>query len=268
MRKPVAALFFGLLCFSMVQSQTIQSNNAPAANAREQRKLRGLVKTLRAEWCQMSKQPNRDGKYSELARALIEKVTFDISGKEISGPRIPYSCATGALSEILQKHERSYDDKGRVLEDTTHSSTGKMIDKTTYEYDLQGNVITLVKYGADGVAQYTWKNEFDTASNQTKAQYYGQGGILTKSTEYKFNEQGQMIEMAEFNGDGTLRRKTSTAYEYDLQGNWIKSIESEFITEGEKSFFKPTRIDYRFISYHSENARQKAQSTGKQSKKR
>jgi hypothetical protein len=267
MRKSVAALFLTLLCFSTMPSQTIQLQNSSAENAREQRKLRGLVKTLRAKWCLLSKHPNQTGKYRELAHSPIETVTFDISGREISRRPIPYSCATGALSEILQKHERNYDDQGRILEETTYSSTGNLIDKTTYEYTWQGKVSTLVRYGADAVAQYTWKNEFDPAGNQMKARFYGAGQTLSKATEYRYNEQGQVIEMAEFDGDGTLRRKTSTEYEYDSQGNWIKSIESEFVTEGEKSFFKPYRVEYRFISYYSENAGQKTEGTRKQSEK-
>jgi hypothetical protein len=268
MRKSVAAIFLGLLGFSTVLSQTIQLQNPSAENAREQRKLRGLVKTMRAEWCILSKQPNRAGTYSESARTLIETVTFDISGKEISRRPIPYSCATGALTELSQKHERSYDDQGRILEDITYSYDRKLLDKTAYEYSPQGKTNTLTKYAADASVQYTLRNEFDPAGNQLKTQFYGADGALSKATEYKYNEQGQMREVAEFDGSGTLRRKTSTTYEYDLHGNWIKSIESAFITEGEKSFFKPYRVEYRFIGYYSEKAEQKTKGTRKQSGKR
>jgi hypothetical protein len=268
MRNPVTALFLSLLCVSAAISQTSQSQNAPAENAREQRKLRGLVKTLRSEWCMLSKKPNRAGKYTELAHTLIETVTFDRSGKQLSRIPLLYSCATGALTEMSQKHERSYGDKGRIIEDITSSYDGKLISKTTYEYDPQGRVSALAKYRADGVLQYKLEHEFDEAGNEIKTSFYEQGGSLIKVTRFKFNEQGQIIETAEFDGHGALHKKVSIAFEYDRHGNWIKSIESDFVSEGEKSFFKPGQVQYRAITYYAETAGQKLKDTKKLPEKR
>ena len=43
-----------------------------------------------------------------------------------------------------------------------------------------------------------------------------------------------------------------TTYEYDSQGNWVKSTDSRLVTENGNSFYKPIRVDYQILTYYPE----------------
>src|SRR5687768_9757921 len=119
MRRFIAALLLSLLCVSGVIPQTATQVDAPAKSDREARNLRGLVDTIRDEWCMLSKELNQSGEYTELQHNHVNTVTFDISGKEVLRDPPRYYCATSAMIEANEKHDRKYDDNGRVREDIT-----------------------------------------------------------------------------------------------------------------------------------------------------
>jgi len=76
---------------------------------------------------------------------------------------------------------------------------------------------------------------------------------------YTRNEIGAVIKKVTYNGDGSMKEKESTTYQYDERGNWIQSIDLQCDVTNDELPCKPTRIDYRGITYHSETGRERSE---------
>jgi hypothetical protein len=68
-----------------------------------------------------------------------------------------------------------------------------------------------------------------------------------------YDEKGNKTEEDFYNPD--LRRKETYAYEGDSTGNWIRRTTSTWVTKFGKSYFEPSLVTYRTITYYGEGAK-------------
>jgi YD repeat-containing protein len=181
-----------------------------------------------------------------------------------------------------------YNAQGNVVEENGYDLQNKLLGKYTYAYDAQGNVIeweslkldeskpvygnslTRYRYDADGnrVENSTYQREgsglkrydfsigyykqiylYDSKGRQVATNYYSLDEKLYRTSIDLFDNKDNVIESAEYNPDGTIHSRTRYDYEFDKHGNWTKQLTSEWVTEDGKSFFRPTEVDYRAITY-------------------
>lgn len=189
---------------------------------------------------------------------------------------------------LPDKKTFTYDGKGNVIEESGYDLQNKLLGKYTYTYDAQGNLIewetfqlddskpvygnslTRYRYDESGhrIETSTYQREgaalkpydfrlgyykvislYNAKGKQIAANYIGLDEKLYRTQVIIYNDQDDEVESAEYNADGTVHSRTAYAYEYDKQGNWIKQTTSGWVTEDGKSFFRPTEVDYRTITY-------------------
>ncbi len=77
-----------------------------------------------------------------------------------------------------------------------------------------------------------------------------EGTTLPGKEEYRYDENGNIIEMTLRGDDGSILSKETYQYELDQIGNWKKMISSVAIYENGKLIFEPIEITYRTIAYY------------------
>ena len=92
---------------------------------------------------------------------------------------------------------------------------------------------------------------YDIKGGKIDNQYFLQaGGSLTGKEVYKYDDKGNITEMALFHADGTLLSKEVYSYEFDAVGNWTKMTTSVAVLEGGKVTYEPSEVTYRMIAYY------------------
>jgi hypothetical protein len=248
--KTIAVLFLFLLFVSPPSSRTAIRQIKPSPKSdRDSRGLLGPVQTIRYDWCTLSGESGED---KETKWNYVQTLTFDLSGKIIVQDPPPYVCATSRLIEAGQKHNRKYDENGNEVEDIVTDLEGRVIHKVIQAFDSAGNRTELAYYYADGILDFKWLRKFDENGNEVETMRYGKGGIFQFREVRAFNERGQCIEYYRYKPDGSLDVTRREEFDYDSYGNWLRSTEYELVTKDGNDFFKPERIDRRFIVYHSD----------------
>lgn len=247
-----AVLFISLLLAYPLSSRAALDETKPSKSAREWMNLLGPVQTIRSEWCVVSKTPNESSEYNELEHTRAEALTFDRSGKLISGESPRYICG-GFLAQASERHSQKYDENGNVVEDIVTGLNGSLLRTVVQAFDSAGNRTEVAYYYPDGANDFRWLTKFDKNGNEIEAILFGQGGVYQFKEVRTYNPRGQWTEYVRYGPDGSVRETLRQEFEYDSYGNWTKSIRSEFATKDGESFFKPIRIDYRFITYFTEN---------------
>ena len=116
----------------------------------------------------------------------------------------------------------------------TQSFANQKVENDRTEANLQGKVRSCSEffYKAEDRfgklekgslnSKYTYR--YDEKGNKTEQTTYNPDGSLNKNT-YKYSENGKLTEVNEYDSDGSLH--STSKYEYDNQGNWIKRIDFE-----------------------------------------
>lgn len=126
------------------------------------------------------------------------------------------------------RYSMSYEKKfkdGKLIEKLLYSNNGRVIVRIIYEYERDQKVESI----------------------------YSDDGKLNQKYVYRTDKGGQIWERSDFDvspnkpfGDKNYK----FTYEFDKQGNWVKKITSEEVTEKGNTFFKPLYINYRTITYY------------------
>jgi len=97
--------------------------------------------------------------------------------------------------------------------------------------------------------------EYDLRGVKTQNQYFPiEGATLTGREVYKYNDRGNISEMALLNADGSLVSKEVYQYEYDAVGNWVKMTASVAVVENGNVGFEPSEVTSRTIFYYLDAA--------------
>jgi hypothetical protein len=154
---------------------------------RERDGLKGPVKTVRVRQVTLVSE---NGLQTEAPVSLVSVVTYDQSGRKTE---IALYDRDNILSRRLVY---DYDPETKTrLGLTTYNSQNVLVRKVTD------------KYGTNGFK----------VSSQIQA--FNEDGTLYKRTEITFGPLGELLELSEYNGDGTPIKKPSSAPEESLDEN-------------------------------------------------
>jgi TonB family protein len=147
MVKLVSALAFVGTTLTLLVSTTFAQTNltakatvpqpAPAAVVPESDRVRdGLVGPVRRVRTEVAKLLNENGKVTEAKHAVLEVISYDLSGNKVENQYFPIAGAT-----LTGKESYKYDDKGNISEMTLVNADGSLLSKETYKYefDFAGN---------------------------------------------------------------------------------------------------------------------------------
>jgi tetratricopeptide (TPR) repeat protein len=81
-----------------------------------------------------------------------------------------------------------------------------------------------------------------------------EGSTLPGKEEYRYDDNGNIVEMTLRGDDGSILSKESYKYELDEMGNWKKMTSSVAIYEDGKVTYEPIEVTYRTISYYFSQA--------------
>jgi hypothetical protein len=121
-----------------------------------------------------------------------------------------------------------YNTKGNNIETNRYESNGNLYEKIIYIYDDKCNNIEEVRYNPDGSIEFKFLFSYDNDGNKTgvneicKSSYDDSYFEIKCSVDYKFDNQGNVIEKIEYSSDGSLDNKCS--YIYDDNDNMIQKI--------------------------------------------
>lgn len=109
----------------------------PAAVVPESDRVRdGLVGPVRRVRTEVAKLLNENGKVSEAKHAVLEVISYDLSGNKVENQYFPIAGAN-----LTGKESYKYDDKGNISEMTLVNADGSLLSKEIYKYefDFAGN---------------------------------------------------------------------------------------------------------------------------------
>jgi Flp pilus assembly protein TadD len=81
-----------------------------------------------------------------------------------------------------------------------------------------------------------------------------EGSTLPGKEEYRYDDNGNIVEMTLRANDGSILSKETYKYELDEMGNWKKMTSSVAIYENGKVIYEPIEVTYRTISYYFSQA--------------
>jgi hypothetical protein len=252
MKKLAFAFIFCLLIIQFAFSQY-------AKNEKELYGLKGNVKTIIKE---SAKIVFESGQYAEMNRNKWRTETYDLQGNLIKEDPIPrqearplFCTASGRCNTEEPQIKLTYNKQNKVIEERNVLKDGTITSKREFDYDSKGRTLEWRFYYFNETTdklELSGKWVYTRNGNETKSTLYEECCKIKRWNIVSFNKNGDIIEMASFKADGSLTTKSSSSYEYDSTGNWIKRIMSVWITRNGKSFFEPVEAHYRTISYYDE----------------
>lgn len=243
---------------------------------RDLMEIRGLVKSVSEKYFTTERlidlHTNVDEKLFK-----SHQFDFDINGKRLLPCSLyPLFCGENKGGNPDESVVTRLDANGRIIEITTSSKDGQIRRIESRLYDASNNLIKRTLSSGGGMI--------------TESQEYGKNGKMlerwtyqssTQSTYEKFNEQGLFIEGILIFGPApethiriTVKRneqgdqvenlattedqyfmcdKTVSSYEYDENGNWIKSLTSVWEFKENRFEHKHSTIRIRTIKYFGAN---------------
>ena len=147
----------------------------------------------------------------------------------------------------------SFDAQGNLTEEDSYSPDGTLRSKAVYTYDTKENRAEEVFYKPrwrffDGPVDSKDVYSYDAKGNLTEEASYSPDGTLKSKTTCTYDAKGNKTEEAFYNPN--LRKKEVYTYENDAFGNWIKMVTSTWVTKFGKSYFEPSMVTYRTITYY------------------
>ncbi len=242
---------------------------------KEKYHLLGPVQKVMIE---MAKLSDKFGKWAEGKRTLSETVTFDARGNlteedsydsdgTVKAKAVyTYAAKDNRAEEVSYKPRwrffdgpvdskdvYTYDEKGNLTEEASYNSDGTLRSKTIYTYDAKRNLIEEAVYHPDGTVRSKTICTYDAKGNRTEETIYNADGTLRAKTVYTYDATGNRTEEDFYNPD--LQKKETYTYESDSFGNWIKMTTSTWVTKFGKSYFEPSLVTYRTITYYGAEAK-------------
>src|SRR5215510_14746656 len=261
-----------VLSFLLVSSATAQPKTD-----REQYGLAGPVKKVVIETAKLS---NKFGKWEEEGRKPAETLTFNAQGNLTEHET--YAPDGTLKSEAVY----TYDSQGNKTEENAYTSPlvrlfkGTLQFKDVYTYDAQGNLIEEAAYAPDGALKSKDVHTYDAKENLTEEDVYTPSGTPKSRALYAYDAKGNRTENKNlYTPDGVLKAKEVRTYDVkgnliedafyapDLQkkeaysyedgsfGNWIKMTTATWVTKFGKSYFEPSMVTHRTITYYGEGAK-------------
>jgi len=132
-----------------------------------------------------------DGKFSSKSQSIYNK-----EGTLVIESRL---YTDEAMQNISSSSLYSYDSKGNNTEIKSYDATGKLTGRITMLYDKNNFII-----------------EYD---------YYSASDELVEKVLIENDKYGNITGIAQYDSTGGLKSYSTTEYEYDKKGNWIKSIQ-------------------------------------------
>ena len=244
----------------------VSSTVAGKKTDREIDGLIGLVKEVRTEKAHFS---SKFGKWVEGHRTRWTIETYDTKGNKIEkgywggSAKTVYTYDTkgnmieeakfNADGSLTIKRVYTYDAKGNMIETYGFIYLGGIeihVSKKVYTYDAKGNMIEEAKFNADSSLDYKTVYTYDAKGNMIEEALYKADGSLFSKDVFTYDTKGNKIETTEYKADGSLPSKYAYTYTYDAKGNWIKKTESKWVTKFGKSYFEPSEVVYRTITYY------------------
>jgi len=81
-----------------------------------------------------------------------------------------------------------------------------------------------------------------------------EGSAPSGKEQYRYDDQGNIVEMVVRGNDGSILSKEIYQYEFDELGNWKKMTTSVAVYEDGKLSFEPVEVTYRMITYYYSQA--------------
>lgn len=207
-KKVSLVLLMSLLNYASVEAQV--------KSYREAIGLKGNVKTLQVEGGEIAEL---SGKYIEKCCSLLYKLSFDINGNLIKADSSLHTIDSEPVNPLAKK--ATYDDKGKLVEESVYEPDGSLLSKIVYKYDVNGNKVESSTYSA-------------------------KGSLFRKETfGYDLNQ--NIIEYIDYFGDGIPVTKR-TYPKHDDRGNWVKQIIWHW--DSSKAKWEPYTVNYRTITYY------------------
>jgi len=128
--------------------------------------------------------------------------------------------------------------------------------KLKYTYDDNDRLIEELVTGNDGELRTRCIHDFK--NNQDEESCFSSGHLYYKSIS-TLNDKGNVIERTSYRpktaaeGDSnsvTASERYAYAYEFDASGNWIKQTSSKWVTKDGRSYYEPSSVYYRTITYY------------------
>ena len=151
-------------------------------------------------------------------------VAGETSDRELDGLNGPVRRVRVEIAKIIVK-DGNFTEGPRVLRETS-------------TYDPKGKKIDTVAHPVEGTS-------------------------LPGKEEYKYDDNGNIVEMILRGEDGSILSKETYTYELDEIGNWKKMTSLVAIYENGKLVYEPVEVTYRTISYYFGQAVDKLVAAGK-----
>ena len=168
----------------------------------------------------------------------IEQLWFDGQGKQTSRTIFRYdrlgrqTAFEGRPNERMQKlNVTTFDRLGNELKRIEYSDNGAEKGRYRYSYDAAGNkTAEMHTYKQDGRTRsskttYVYNHRGDLIE---EAQYFD--GVLDNKKTYKRDAHGNETDMVE-TGEGQVKERESSSYEFDNDGNWTRVLITEWSSE-------------------------------------
>lgn len=244
---------------------------------REQERLIGPVKTVLIE---IAKFANRSGKWVEEGRIPWTSTSYDTSGRRTEENQLYEDVALnfksifsydaeGNLAEGAEydfrgtpvfKWTYTHDPDRKKIEEIRHEAEGPLFSKSSFLFDGDGNLIEEYRSHAHIANDFKWVYLYDSEGKKKEETFYviRARGVLNKTesaVDFKrtfiYDAKGHLTEEVRYDAAGEVKYKKSYSYEFDSHGNWIAQTAKEWVTRSGQSYFEPTEVTYRTITYHT-----------------
>lgn len=159
----------------------------------------------------------------EFSNESVEEITYNVYEYDASGNmvRVTYYDING---EISYWYIYEYGDDGNRSQDTRYNNDGEIVSWVEPKYDADGKEIRFTYYDADGKITGWVIMEYDADGKEIQSVDYVAGGEEYSRCTYRYDDDGKLIELVQSYVQEYGMYATYTSYEYDENGNRVKSI--------------------------------------------
>ena len=162
---------------------------------------------------------------------LVSSTTYDENGDVIDTWRLFKDNGLLARSEytsddtVRYKQVITCDAEGNpVLYEGYNALADTLTQKIKVEGSFLNDTMTVEYFNYKGDPGTKILLMFNDQGLLTRVEYYGKDGTPGSSYDLAYNDKGFNSEFTGYDKDKVLKTKTSSTYEYDEKGNWIKGI--------------------------------------------
>src|SRR3569832_395310 len=243
---------------------------------KDQERLLGQVKSVLIEFAKVTDQ---GGKWVEGPRTPWLSTTYDRQGNlseedqlyevvELNFKSIFTYDPPGQIKEGIEydyqgkpafKWSYTHDPGKKIIEESRYEPNGVLFSKSSYHYDADGNLVEEERLHSHSANDLKWVYLYDEACRKVEESFYvvrAQGllntveSTLDSKIVFSYDAKGNLLEEPRYDAAATVKSKKSYRYEYDTAGNWIKQTAREWVNHADKTYFEPTEVTYRTITYY------------------